>query len=108
MNKKAVIKKKVRLRSSNNAFSSFFLNDNYLPFQTQGSSFESELKEALASVNTAFGIQSGLVSNPAEIQNSYYFLENNPFAFDRKNSFPATANRNSFHEFNQLENALLS
>lgn len=89
----------------NNAFSSFFLNDNYLPFQTQGSSFESELKEALASVNTAFGIPSGLVSNPAEIQNSYYFLENNPFAFDRKNSFPATANRNSFHEFNQLENA---
>ena len=89
----------------NNAFSSFLLNDNYLPFQTQGSSFESELKEALASVNTAFGIPSGLVSNPAEIQNSYYFLENNPFAFDRKNPFPATASRNSFHEFNQLENA---
>ena len=93
----------------NNAFSSFLLNNNYLPFQTQGSSFESELKEALASVNTAFGIpsglSSGLVSNPAEIQNSYYFLENNPFAFDRKNPFPATASRNSFHEFNQLENA---
>ncbi|EJL63914.1 family 2A encapsulin nanocompartment cargo protein cysteine desulfurase [Flavobacterium sp. CF136] len=89
----------------NNVFSSFLLNDNYLPFQTQGSSFESELKEALASVNTAFGIPSGLVSNPAEIQNSYYFLENNPFAFDRKNPFPATASRNSFHEFNQLENA---
>jgi cysteine desulfurase/selenocysteine lyase len=89
----------------NNAFSSFLLNDNYLPFQTQGSSFESELKEALASVNTAFGIPSGLVSNPAEIQNSYYFLENNPFAFDRKNPFPVTASRNSFHEFNQLENA---
>ena len=89
----------------NNAFSPFFLNDNYLPFQTQGSSFENELKEALASVNTAFGIPSGLVSNPAEIQNSYYFLENTPFAFDKKNSFPSTDKRNSFHEFNQLENA---
>jgi len=89
----------------NNAFSSLLLNDNYLPFQTQGSSFESELAAALASVNTAFGIQSGLTSNPAEIQNSYYFLENNPFAFDKKNSFPSAGKGSSFNEFNQLENA---
>lgn len=88
-----------------NAFSPFSLNDNYLPFQTQGSSFESELSDALASVNTAFGIPSGLVSNPAEIQNSYYFLESNPFAFDKKNSFPTTGSGNSFHDFNQLESA---
>ena len=89
----------------NNAFSPFPLNDNYLPFQTQGSSFESELRDALASINTAFGIPSRVLSNPSEIQNSYYFLENNPFAFDKKNSFPTTGTGNSFHDFNQLESA---
>lgn len=88
----------------NNDISSFLLNGNYLPFQTQGSSFESELKEALASVNTTFG-QPGSVSNPAEIQNSYYFLENNPFAFDKKASFPTTGTGGSFQNIHQLESA---
>ncbi|PXY46131.1 family 2A encapsulin nanocompartment cargo protein cysteine desulfurase [Flavobacterium hydrophilum] len=91
--------------NDNNPFSSFPLNDNYLPFQTQSSSFESELREALASVNTAFGIQSALTSNPAEAQNSYYFLENNPFAFDKKNSFPTAGTGSSFHGIHQLESA---
>ena len=91
--------------NDNNPFSSFALNDNYLPFQTQSSSFESELREALASVNTAFGIQSALTSNPAEAQNSYYFLENNPFAFDKKNSFPTAGTGSSFHGIHQLESA---
>ncbi|MCI9846714.1 family 2A encapsulin nanocompartment cargo protein cysteine desulfurase [Flavobacterium pectinovorum] len=91
--------------NDNNPFSSFPLNDNYLPFQTQSSSFESELREALASVNTVFGIQSVLTSNPAEAQNSYYFLENNPFAFDKKNSFPTAGTGSSFHGIHQLESA---
>ncbi|CAD0000898.1 family 2A encapsulin nanocompartment cargo protein cysteine desulfurase [Flavobacterium chungangense] len=89
--------------NDNNPFSSFALNDNYLPFQTQSSSFESELREALASVNTAFGIQPALTLNPAEAQNSYYFLENNPFAFDKKNSFPTAGKGSSFHGIHQLK-----
>lgn len=90
----------------NNPFSSLPLNDNYLPFQTQGSSFESELREALASVNRVFGIQSALTLNPAEAQHSYYFLENNPFAFDKKNPFPTAGSGSSFHGIHQLESAL--
>jgi len=67
-------------------FSKLFLNNEYLPFQSQGSSFETELKAALAFVDTQFTKRAHLPLNGNEISNSYYFLEQNPFAFDQRNS----------------------
>ncbi len=69
-------------------FSSFFLNHNYLPFQGSNSSFEAELKAALESVDTHFKKRIDFPSSGSDLQNSYYFLEQNPFAFDQKNSSP--------------------
>ncbi|MFW0738775.1 family 2A encapsulin nanocompartment cargo protein cysteine desulfurase [Flavobacterium sp. T12S277] len=67
-------------------FSKLLLNNEYLPFQTQNSSFETELKAALAFVDTQFTKRINLPLNGNESSNSYYFLEQNPFAFDQRNS----------------------
>lgn len=67
-------------------FSSLFLNDQYLPFQSENSSFENELKIALETVDTFFRKQNDFPSSGSELQNSYYFLDQNPFAFDPKNT----------------------
>ncbi|TCN58815.1 cysteine desulfurase [Flavobacterium circumlabens] len=66
-------------------FKSLFLNQQYLPFETENSSFEAELKQALSFVDTQFRKRSDLSSSAVEGSNSYYFLEQNPFAFDAKN-----------------------
>ncbi|WP_348796957.1 family 2A encapsulin nanocompartment cargo protein cysteine desulfurase [Flavobacterium adhaerens] len=61
-------------------------NETYLPFEYEGNSFEAELRAALNLINSDFRSPSdtGIVGN--EFQNSYYFLEHNPFAFDSKKS----------------------
>lgn len=61
-------------------------NGTYLPFEYEGNSFEVELRAALNLINSDFRSPSdtGIVGN--EFQNSYYFLEHNPFAFDSKKS----------------------
>ncbi|MBS7254749.1 family 2A encapsulin nanocompartment cargo protein cysteine desulfurase [Flavobacterium branchiicola] len=59
-------------------FSSLLLNDQYLPFQTENSSFEAELKIALETVDTFFRKRTDFPSGGSE--NSYYFLNQNPFA----------------------------
>lgn len=72
--------------NEDNLFSQLLLNNNYLPFQTESSSFETELKEALSFVDTNFTKRVDFPLNGNEIPNSYYFLEQNPFAFDQRNS----------------------
>lgn len=67
-------------------FSSLLLNHQYLPFQTENSSFEAELKIALDTVDTFFKKKIDFPSSGSDLQNSYYFLEQNPFAFDHKNT----------------------
>ncbi|PWB28162.1 family 2A encapsulin nanocompartment cargo protein cysteine desulfurase [Flavobacterium sp. HTF] len=67
-------------------FSSLLLNNQYLPFQTENSSFETELKLALETVDTFFKKRTDFPSGGSDLQNSYYFLEQNPFAFDQKNT----------------------
>lgn len=67
-------------------FSSLLLNNQYLPFQTQNSSFEAELKVALETVDTQFRKRVDFPSGGSETINSYYFLDQNPFAFDKKNT----------------------
>ncbi|MFD2943482.1 family 2A encapsulin nanocompartment cargo protein cysteine desulfurase [Flavobacterium notoginsengisoli] len=89
-------------------FSSFLLNNQYLPFQTQNSSFEIELQAALASVDTQFKKREDFQFNENASGASYYFLEQNPFAFDRRstdiivgNSFDAKEiNLYKGHHFN--------
>jgi len=67
-------------------FSKLLLNNEYLPFQTESSSFETELKAALSFVDTQFTKRIDFPLNGNENSNSYYFLEQNPFAFDQRNS----------------------
>lgn len=67
-------------------FSSLLLNNQYLPFQTQNSSFEIELQAALASVDTQFKKRDDNPFKGNDSGASYYFLEQNPFAFDRRSS----------------------
>jgi cysteine desulfurase/selenocysteine lyase len=67
-------------------FSSLLLDNLYLPFQTQNSSFEAELKLALETVDTQFRKRVDFPSSGSESANSYYFLDQNPFAFDKKNT----------------------
>lgn len=55
-------------------FSSLFLNEQYLPFQSENSSFEKELKAALESVDTFFRKRNDFPSSGNELQSSYYFL----------------------------------
>ena len=67
-------------------FSKLLLNHDYLPFQSESSSFETELKVALSFVDTQFTKRADFPLNGNENLNSYYFLEQNPFAFDQRNS----------------------
>ncbi|MHC0441531.1 family 2A encapsulin nanocompartment cargo protein cysteine desulfurase [Flavobacterium sp. 3-210] len=67
-------------------FSSLYLNDQYLPFQSENSSFENELKAALETVDTFFRKRNDFPSSGNDLQNSYYFLDQNAFAFDPKNT----------------------
>lgn len=66
-------------------FSKLLLNNEYLPFQSENSSFETELKLALSFVDTHFTKRVDFPLNGNEA-NSYYFLDQNPFAFDQKNA----------------------
>ncbi|MDQ6529902.1 family 2A encapsulin nanocompartment cargo protein cysteine desulfurase [Flavobacterium sp. LHD-85] len=77
------------------AFSPLSLNNQYLPFQTENSSFEIELQAALAFVDTQFKKREDFPFNENETATSYYFLEQNPFAFDRKSNNVIVGN--SFH-----------
>ncbi len=94
--------------SEESIFSSLLLNNQYLPFQTQNSSFEIELQAALASVDTQFKKRDDNPFNGNDSGASYYFLEQNPFAFDRRstdiivgNSFDAKEiNLYKGHHFN--------
>jgi len=69
----------------NSGSNSTNLNQNYLPFELEHSSFEAELKTALDAINSSFGIPH-LATTPAIIDtpSSYYFLNENPFGFDAK------------------------
>lgn len=67
-------------------FSGFSLNHQYLPFQAENSSFEIELQAALASVDTQFKKREEFPLNGNETANSYYFLDQNPFAFDKRST----------------------
>jgi cysteine desulfurase / selenocysteine lyase len=57
---------------------------SYLPFEYGGASFEAELKAALDLVNSGFGIPLKTEAVGFEPKNSYYFLDENPFAFDSR------------------------
>jgi cysteine desulfurase/selenocysteine lyase len=59
-------------------------SSSYLPFESEGSSFEAELKAALALVNTSFGIPLNQGQNGLEKSSSYYFLDDNPYSFDSR------------------------
>lgn len=83
-------------------FKSLFLNQQYLPFETENSSFEAELKQALSFVDTQFRKRSDFSSNAAEGSPSYYFLEQNPFAFSKKETNAWTVNSFDSKEINTL------
>lgn len=57
---------------------------SYLPYETDGSSFEAELKQALDLINADFGIPLGMGPIDLEKPNNYYFLDHNSFSFDTK------------------------
>ncbi|RKR11782.1 cysteine desulfurase/selenocysteine lyase [Flavobacterium sp. 90] len=65
-------------------FSDLLLNNQYLPFQTENSSFEIELQAALATVDTQFKRRDISPSSGNGPGNNYYFLDQNPFVFDKK------------------------
>ncbi|KRB58033.1 family 2A encapsulin nanocompartment cargo protein cysteine desulfurase [Flavobacterium sp. Root186] len=81
-------------------FSSFSLNNQYLPFQTGNSSFEIELQAALASVDTQFRKREDFPLNGNETTNSYYFLDQNPFAFDKRSTDIIVGNSFDHKEIN--------
>lgn len=81
-------------------FSSLLLNNQYLPFQTQNSSFEIELQAALASVDTQFKKRDDNPFNGNDSGASYYFLEQNPFAFDRRSTDIVVGNSFDAKEIN--------
>lgn len=80
-------------------FSSLLLNNQFLPFQTENSSFEAELKVALETVDTQFRKRVDFPSSGIENANSYYFLDQNPFAFDQKNTNAIVGNTFGLKEF---------
>lgn len=82
------------------AFPSLSLNNQYLPFQTENSSFEIELQAALAFVDTQFKKREDFPLNGNETATSYYFLDHNPFAFDRKSTNIAVGNSFDAKEIN--------
>jgi cysteine desulfurase/selenocysteine lyase len=76
------------------------LDQNYLPFELNHSSFEAELKTALEALNSSLGIPT-LATTPSIIDtpNSYYFLNENPFGFDSKKAAISPVNHNEFSGF---------
>lgn len=86
--------------SEESIFSSLLLNNQYLPFQTQNSSFEIELQAALASVDTQFKKREDIPFNGNDSGASYYFLEQNPFAFDRRSTDIVVGNSFDAKEIN--------
>lgn len=80
--------------------SSSNLNQNYLPFELEHSSFEAELKTALESINSSFGIPN-LATTPSIVDtpSSYYFLNENPFGFESKKTTIAPVSHNEFEGF---------
>jgi cysteine desulfurase/selenocysteine lyase len=83
-------------------FSKLLLNNDYLPFQSENSSFETELKIALSFVDTQFTKRIDLPLNGNETANSYYFLEQNPLSLDLRNSNFLVGNTFKAQEFNSL------
>ncbi len=81
-------------------FSGFSLNHQYLPFQTENSSFEIELQAALATVDTQFKKREDFPLNGNETTNSYYFLDQNPFAFDKRSTDIIVGNSFEHKEIN--------
>ncbi|MFH6967895.1 family 2A encapsulin nanocompartment cargo protein cysteine desulfurase [Flavobacterium sp. FlaQc-28] len=81
-------------------FSQLLLNNEYLPFQTENSSFEIELKAALAFVDTQFTKREAFPLNGNDAANSYYFLDQNPFAFDKRNTNAIVGNTFTPKEIN--------
>ncbi|SEN96464.1 cysteine desulfurase [Flavobacterium sp. CF108] len=81
-------------------FSSLLLNNQYLPFQTENSSFEIELQAALASVDTQFKKREDFPLNGNETTSSYYFLDQNPFAFDKRSTDIIVGNSFEHKEIN--------
>ncbi|WP_281226662.1 family 2A encapsulin nanocompartment cargo protein cysteine desulfurase [Flavobacterium aquiphilum] len=65
---------------------------SYLPFEHEGASFEAELKAALNLINKDFGIPLKTNTVGLDNKNSYYFLDENPFAFDSKKPVISSVN----------------
>ncbi len=69
------------------------IHQPFLPYESEHSSFETELQNALKAINSDFGIStSGFQPSTPSITkidrfndgNAFYFLAENPFAFDKK------------------------
>jgi len=69
------------------------IHQPYLPYESEHSSFEVELQNALKDINSDFGISTSgfqpstpsvASSNGFKNENAFYFLGDNPFAFDKK------------------------
>lgn len=76
------------------SFSDLNLNNkqetSYLPFEYEGASFEAELKAALNLINRDFGIPLEKEFTGLEQKSNYYFLDENPFAFDSRKPIVST------------------
>lgn len=83
-------------------FSQLLLNNQYLPFQTENSSFEIELQAALSTVDTQFRKRDISTFDGGGPGNHYYFLDQNPFAFDKKSSNPIVGNSFGSKEFGAI------
>lgn len=86
-------------------FSKLLLNNDYLPFQTESSSFETELKAALSFVDTQFTKRIDFPLNGKESTNSYYFLDQNPFAFDQRNTNLIVGNTFEKQDFGNISSS---
>jgi cysteine desulfurase/selenocysteine lyase len=83
-------------------FSQFLPNSQYLPFQTENSSFEIELQAALATVDTQFRKRDISPLSENGPGNNYYFLDQNPFAFDKKSPNAIVGNSFGSKEFGAI------
>lgn len=97
----------VNLKNGNSAqlneesvFSPLSLNNQYLPFQTENSSFEIELQAALSFVDTQFKKREDFPLGGNETTSSYYFLDQNPFAFDKRSTDIIVGNSFEYKEIN--------
>lgn len=81
-------------------FSPLSLNNQYLPFQTENSSFEIELQAALSFVDTQFKKREDFPLGGNETTSSYYFLDQNPFAFDKRSTDIIVGNSFDYKEIN--------